>query len=93
MVRLRILLSSTYRGLLLRICNVEQTAHVVVPHAIQVLKAKGYRLVTVAECLGMPAYQSVGSPQSVSLGRLCLRMTLPDIFLSGLLDMLKLRTT
>jgi peptidoglycan/xylan/chitin deacetylase (PgdA/CDA1 family) len=44
----------------------ERTAHDVVPHAISVLKAKGYRLVTVAECLGLPAYQSVGSPSSGS---------------------------
>jgi len=45
----------------------EQTAHVVLPHAIKVLKAKGYKLVTVAECLGVKPYQSVSAPQSVSL--------------------------
>jgi peptidoglycan/xylan/chitin deacetylase (PgdA/CDA1 family) len=44
----------------------ERTVHEVLPHAISVLKAKGYRLVTLAECLGKPAYQSVGSPQSGS---------------------------
>jgi hypothetical protein len=70
----------------------EQTAHVVVPHAIKTLKAKGYKLVTVAECLGMNPYQSVGTPQSVS--PVCLR---PGIafsyqFLSGLVDMLVPRT-
>jgi len=44
----------------------EQTAHVVLPHAIQVLQAKGYKLVTVAECLGVQPYQSVSTPQSGS---------------------------
>jgi len=44
----------------------ERSAHDVLPHAISVLQTKGYRLVTVAECLGMPAYSSVGSPQSGS---------------------------
>ncbi|KAF8159616.1 carbohydrate esterase family 4 protein [Crassisporium funariophilum] len=34
----------------------------VLPHAISQLKAKGYRLVTVAECLGRAPYQSVGAP-------------------------------
>ena len=43
----------------------EQTAHVVVPHAIKVLRDKGYKLVTVAECLGVKPYQSVSSPQKV----------------------------
>lgn len=37
-------------------------SHEVLPHAISVLQAKGYRLVTLAECLGQPAYQSVGAP-------------------------------
>jgi len=44
----------------------EQTAHNVLPYAISVLKAKGYRLVTLAECLGLPAYQSVGAPATGS---------------------------
>jgi len=42
----------------------EPTAHVVLPHAIKVLQDKGYNLVTVAECLGMDAYQSVSAPQT-----------------------------
>ncbi|KAM6490148.1 carbohydrate esterase family 4 protein [Amanita muscaria] len=33
-----------------------------IPYAIQKLQAAGYRLVTVAECLGKNPYQSVGSP-------------------------------
>lgn len=44
----------------------EQTAHVVLPRAIGILQAKGYKLVTVAECLGVEPYQSVSAPQSGS---------------------------
>lgn len=44
----------------------EQTAHVVVPHAIKTLKAAGYKLVTVAECLGLKPYQSIKAPENVS---------------------------
>ncbi|QRV93299.1 chitin deacetylase [Ceratobasidium sp. AG-Ba] len=41
----------------------ERTAHEVVPYAINKLTAAGYKLVTLAECLGdKPAYQSVGKP-------------------------------
>ncbi|KAF8644306.1 hypothetical protein AX16_008553, partial [Volvariella volvacea WC 439] len=39
------------------------TAYDVLPHAVQVLQAAGYRMVTLAECLGMPAYQSIGLPE------------------------------
>ncbi|SJL04981.1 uncharacterized protein ARMOST_08352 [Armillaria ostoyae] len=38
----------------------ESTATTVLPHAIEVLKRAGYNLVTVAECLGLPPYLSVG---------------------------------
>jgi hypothetical protein len=34
----------------------------VLPYAIQKLQAVGYQLVTLAECLEMPAYQSVVTP-------------------------------
>jgi peptidoglycan/xylan/chitin deacetylase (PgdA/CDA1 family) len=44
----------------------EQTAHVVLPHAIKTLKAAGYKLVTVAECLGQQPYQSFNTPQNGS---------------------------
>lgn len=37
-------------------------SQVVLPHAIKVLKAAGYRLVSLAECLGQPAYTVVGPP-------------------------------
>ncbi|KAG9085480.1 Carbohydrate esterase 4 protein, partial [Ceratobasidium sp. 370] len=40
----------------------ETTAHQVVPYAIQKLQAAGYKLVTLAECLGEQPYQSVGTP-------------------------------
>ncbi|KAK7695570.1 hypothetical protein QCA50_000206 [Cerrena zonata] len=40
----------------------ERTAHEVLPYAIQRLQNAGYRLVTLAECLGMQPYQSVGAP-------------------------------
>ncbi|KAF9531740.1 carbohydrate esterase family 4 protein [Crepidotus variabilis] len=39
------------------------TAYDVLPHAIQVLKAKGYNLVSVADCVGKPKYQYVGAPE------------------------------
>lgn len=44
----------------------EKTAHIVVPHAIKALKKAGYKLVTVAECVGLKPYQSVTSPQTGS---------------------------
>jgi peptidoglycan/xylan/chitin deacetylase (PgdA/CDA1 family) len=40
----------------------QATAEQVVPHAISVLSAKGYSFVTVADCLGMPAYQWTTTP-------------------------------
>jgi len=42
----------------------ETTASTVIPHAISVLKNKGYNLVTVAECMGMEPYQKVTTPQT-----------------------------
>ncbi|KAF4594305.1 Carbohydrate esterase 4 protein [Pleurotus pulmonarius] len=39
------------------------TSQDVIPHAIQKLKAAGYNLVTLAECLGQEPYQWVGAPQ------------------------------
>jgi len=40
----------------------ETTAHQVLPYAIKRLRAAGYRLVSVAECVGLPRYQSVQAP-------------------------------
>lgn len=44
--------------------TVETTAHKVVPYVIKLLQSKGYKLVTLAECLGVDAYQSVASPET-----------------------------
>lgn len=39
--------------------------HTVLPKAISVLKSAGFRLVTVAECLGQPAYKGTpGAPST-----------------------------
>ena len=46
---------------------VETTAKDVLPYAIKVLQDKGYKLVTLAECLGVEPYHSVSAPQSVSV--------------------------
>jgi peptidoglycan/xylan/chitin deacetylase (PgdA/CDA1 family) len=40
------------------------TVNDVIPDAIKRFKAAGYKLVTVAECLGQSPYQSTGSPAS-----------------------------
>ncbi|GLB45767.1 putative polysaccharide deacetylase [Lyophyllum shimeji] len=40
--------------------TMETTAHQVLPYAIQKLQAAGYQLVSLADCLGLPAYQSEG---------------------------------
>ncbi|KXN82672.1 Peptidoglycan-N-acetylglucosamine deacetylase [Leucoagaricus sp. SymC.cos] len=40
----------------------ETTAHQVLPYALEKLSKAGYKMVSVAECVGLPPYQSVGSP-------------------------------
>ncbi|KAB5589662.1 putative effector protein/Carbohydrate esterase family 4 protein [Ceratobasidium theobromae] len=40
----------------------ESTVNNVIPYAIQQIKAKGYRMVTVAECVGASPYKSRGNP-------------------------------
>ncbi|KAK0214302.1 carbohydrate esterase family 4 protein [Armillaria fumosa] len=42
--------------------TVETTSTTVLPHALDDLIGAGYKLVTVAECLGMQPYLSVGAP-------------------------------
>jgi len=42
----------------------ETTAHQVLPFAIKKLQAAGYKLVSLAECTGLPAYQTVGAPSA-----------------------------
>jgi len=59
-----VIVASMYRSSA-RTLIVETSAHVVLPHAIKALKAKGYKLVTLAECLGVKPYKSVKAPQSV----------------------------
>ncbi|KIY69848.1 carbohydrate esterase family 4 protein [Cylindrobasidium torrendii FP15055 ss-10] len=44
----------------------DSTAHDVLPYAIDRLQGAGYQLVTVAECLGIDAYQNVGEPETGS---------------------------
>jgi peptidoglycan/xylan/chitin deacetylase (PgdA/CDA1 family) len=41
----------------------ERSAHQVLPYAIEHLKNAGYRLVTLAECVGQAPYQYVTNPQ------------------------------
>ncbi|PBK70017.1 carbohydrate esterase family 4 protein [Armillaria solidipes] len=49
--------------------NHETYGHItVLPHAIEVLKGAGYNLVTVAECLGLPPYLSVGNAGTKDVG-------------------------
>jgi len=44
----------------------------VLPYAIQTLQSAGYRLVTVAECVGEAPYSSVGQPKSRNVGTFAL---------------------
>ncbi|KAF9444693.1 carbohydrate esterase family 4 protein [Macrolepiota fuliginosa MF-IS2] len=41
----------------------ETTAHQVLPYALDKLSKAGYNMVSVAECVGLPAYQFIGSPE------------------------------
>ena len=45
--------------------SIDTTAFIVAPHAIKVLQSAGYKLVTVAECLGLQPYLSTGPPTAV----------------------------
>ncbi|CAE6439118.1 Chitin deacetylase [Rhizoctonia solani] len=42
--------------------TIETTAHQVIPYALKKIKEKGYRMVTVAECLGQKPYQAQTEP-------------------------------
>ncbi|KAG8753483.1 Carbohydrate esterase 4 protein, partial [Ceratobasidium sp. 423] len=44
--------------------TIETTAHQVIPYALKQIKAKGYKMVTVAECLGREPYQAATSPSA-----------------------------
>ncbi|KAG8932517.1 Carbohydrate esterase 4 protein [Tulasnella sp. 418] len=49
----------------------DSTVHDVLPYVINLLKSKGYSMVTVAECLGMQPYTSVGSPSTPDSSWVC----------------------
>ena len=59
--------------------SIDTTAFIVAPHAIKVLQSTGYKLVTVAECLGQQPYLSTGPPTAV-------RFSSPFISNSTLID-------
>lgn len=44
--------------------TVESTSTTLIPFAIDKLQKKGYKLVTVAECLGLEPYAAIGIPQT-----------------------------
>ncbi|KDN34894.1 hypothetical protein RSAG8_12034, partial [Rhizoctonia solani AG-8 WAC10335] len=44
--------------------TIETTAHDVIPDALKKIKDKKYKMVTVAQCLGMEPYQAITSPSS-----------------------------
>ena len=44
---------------------IDTTAFIVAPHAIKVLQDAGYKLVTVADCLGQEPYLSTGPATDV----------------------------
>ncbi|KAF9505031.1 carbohydrate esterase family 4 protein, partial [Hydnum rufescens UP504] len=53
----------------------DTTAHELVPYAVTKLKAAGYKMVTLAECLGLHAYQGapipVPPPRKMCVARVC----------------------
>jgi peptidoglycan/xylan/chitin deacetylase (PgdA/CDA1 family) len=49
----------------------ETTASTLVPFAIKLFQGKGYNLVTMADCLGVPPYQAVGVPQQQTSAWTC----------------------
>ena len=60
--------------------SINTTAFIVAPHAIKVLRSAGYKLVTVAECLGQQPYLSTEPPTAVRFSSLFIsNNTLIDI--------------
>ena len=49
----------------------ETTVHQILPFAIKLLQSKGYKLVTLAECLGLPAYQWERAPGIPDVSLFC----------------------
>ena len=64
--------------------SIDTTAFIVTPHAIKVLQSTGYKLVTVAECLGQQPYLSTRPPTAV-------RFSSPFISNSTLIDIFCIR--
>ena len=61
--------------------SIDTTAFIVASHAIKVLQSAGYKLVTVAECLGQQPYLSTGPPTAVRFSSPFIsNNTLIDIF-------------
>lgn len=49
----------------------ESTANTLVPYAINLFQSKGYKLVTLAQCLGVQPYAAVGVPQQQTSSWTC----------------------
>ncbi|KAJ8090193.1 hypothetical protein PM082_018783 [Marasmius tenuissimus] len=49
----------------------KETVQIVMPKVVNMLKDAGYRMVTVAECLGMQPYQKIESPQTPDASWTC----------------------
>jgi hypothetical protein len=62
-VRLCTLIPSK-RNLNFIVLSSNKLSYDVIPYALQQLHAKGYRFVSVAQCLGVAPYQSVQAPQT-----------------------------
>jgi peptidoglycan/xylan/chitin deacetylase (PgdA/CDA1 family) len=62
---------------------IESTVNDVIPYAINLLQSAGYQLVTVAECLGVPAYTAVGTPQARDASWTCSGTPAPGQGCSG----------
>ena len=61
--------------------SMDTTAFIVTPHAIKVLQSAGYKLASVAECLGQQPYLSTGPPTAVRCSSFFIsNNTLIDIF-------------
>ena len=58
--------------------GLETTATTLIPFAINLLQGAGYKLVTMAECLGLQPYQAIGTPQTQTV-----RHFIPSISLSS----------
>ncbi|KAJ7635006.1 hypothetical protein FB45DRAFT_1025905 [Roridomyces roridus] len=49
----------------------ESTAKTLVPYALNLFKSKGFNLATMADCLGVGAYQAIGVPQKQTTAWTC----------------------